>query len=60
MEAETGAERDTEIDAPDELALEIAGDEEEAPSVSEPGGGNLSILCSQLLSVGFHFCLSFA
>jgi len=30
MEAETGAETDTGIDATDELSLEIAGDEEEA------------------------------
>ena len=53
MEAETAAETDTEIDAADELALEIAWDEEEARSVSEPGGeisafGALSCVSTEL------------
>ena len=51
MEAEAGAETDIEIDAADELVLEIAGDEEEARSVSEPGGeisAFCALSCSQL------------
>jgi hypothetical protein len=58
MEAETGAETDTEIDAANELALEITWDEEEAESVSEPGRGNLRFLfptCSQLASTSTCF-----
>jgi hypothetical protein len=45
MEAEAGAETDIEIDAADELVLEIAGDEEEARSVSEPGEA-ISAFCA--------------
>ena len=54
MEAETGAETDTEIDAADELMLVIAWDEEEARSVSEPRGeisAFCALSCSQLASL---------
>ena len=68
MEAETGAETDIEIDAADELELEIAWDDEEARSASE-AGGIISAFCAfscvntELWRVhlrtaaGFHFCL---
>jgi len=61
MEAETGAETDTGIDATDELSLEIAGDGEGARSVSEPGGECqqfvLSVACSQTIFDGIPVCI---
>ena len=50
MEAETGAETDIAIDAAHGLALEIAGDEEEARSVSEISA-YCALSCSQLASI---------
>ena len=56
MEAETGAETDTEIDATDELLLEIAGDEKKRNQFQNLEGKSqhfvLSVACSQTIFYG--------